>query len=55
MRRVFDLPGVLLTTAMLGYIASSFSSGAAVARLRYSKALAPASAVASSTCRESPP
>src|SRR5258708_11897963 len=36
-RRSFDLPpaqlGFLLTTAMLGYVASSFSSGAVVARM----------------------
>ncbi len=36
-RRSFDLPpaqlGLLLTTTMLGYVASSFSSGAVVARL----------------------
>jgi fucose permease len=36
-RRSFDLPpaqlGLLLTTAMLGYVASSFSSGAVVARM----------------------
>jgi fucose permease len=36
-RRSFDLPpaqlGVLLTPAMIGYVASSFSSGAVVNRL----------------------
>jgi fucose permease len=53
MRRSFDLPvsqlGVLLAAAMLGYLASSFASGALVARLGVGRLLAGSSAATASS------